>query len=64
MYLTGGNCDAERAVSIYDINSNEWKDGPKLNHGRYFHTSVCLGERVYVFGGHAIGSIESLRVGG
>ena len=61
MYLTGGHGDDSRLVSIYSVEENAWKDGECLNHPRYQHASICLGERVFVIGGlFAESCIESV----
>ena len=47
VYLTGGEAEVNdpdpRQTSIYNIRSDEWKDGPPLNHGRRGHSSICVG---------------------
>ena len=52
VYLTGGKNAASntKLVAVYDVVRDEWSEGPRLNHGRWSHTSTCLGSRVYVFG--------------
>lgn len=64
MYLTGGRNRAATAASVYDLVRNQWEDAASLNHGRFNHTSICLGEKTYVIGGlgldyDLIGSVES-----
>ena len=63
VFLTGGSGGGDRATSVLNIKNKSWQDGPRLNHGRKLHCSLCLGSDVFVFGGMNVGSIESLRVG-
>ena len=51
-------------VYFFDISSNNWNEAPRLNKGRYGHSSIALAERTYVLGGYDgnqnVGSIEML----
>ena len=38
-------------VDIYDINKHQWIQGTNLNIARIYHSSCCLGDFVYSFGG-------------
>ena len=61
MYLTGGlyterleRFDEEGPMSevrIFDIAMNKWTVTNELNKARADHSSVCLGQHVYVFEG-------------
>ena len=63
-YLSGGQFDAEKKVSVYDIRIDQWSYAPPLNQRRESHASLCAGRQVYVFGGFKNdGSIEKLTVG-
>ena len=45
------------------MKKHKWIEAPKLNFGRFFHSSCCLGEHAYVFGGDfSEGAVESLNV--
>ena len=54
IYITGGN-SFERVtinrVFFFDILSNGWNEAPKLNKGRYRHSSIVLADKIYVVGG-------------
>ena len=68
VYLSGGDAkkmlDEETEVDYFDLRSLQWHSASKLNEGRRFHSSVCLGEHIYVFGGWMNpGTVESLYVG-
>ena len=63
VYLTGGS-GSIKALSIFDVDRNEWEQGPDLNHGRYGHSSISIAGNVVVFGGFENdGDIEVLSVG-
>ena len=67
VYLSGSAQHYVRSVWTYHISSNEWNDAPPLNHSRFAHSSICMGEQVYVIGGlnkdgSMVGTIESIRV--
>ena len=51
VYLTGGDFEAAKIVSIYSIKNDEWHAAPPLNIGRDSHASCCLGQHVFVFAG-------------
>ena len=67
--LTGGCGKGSQAVSFFDLKGNRWSEKPELNDGRMNHSSCCLGNRVYVFGGQKqkkrqiVSSIESHEIG-
>ena len=63
MYLSGGQNEAGKLVSYFDLVSHTWHDAPQLNEARLSHASICLGNSVYVFCGFKTGSIEALKVG-
>ena len=47
---------------IFHIEKNKWYAAPKLNYGKKFHSSCCLSEFAYVFGGvsYSLTSTSSL----
>ena len=86
-FLSGGSTNyrnrtaqkSKSQVSAYDNNRKVWYFLPRLNHSRSGHSSLCKGQKVYVFGGlyveyrqtspdkaqvtSSVKSIESFRVG-
>ena len=47
------------------IEEDRWLEAPSLNFGRYYHSSICLGQLAFVFGGkdRSNNKIESHQVG-
>ena len=61
VYLSGGEDEAAKKVSYFDLVSLTWHKAPPLNEGREDHGSICLRGHIYVFGGFFNkGSVESL----
>ena len=60
VFLTGGK---NGAVVSFDLISKAWRDEPPLYQDRFAHSSITLGENLYVIGGFgSYGSIEFLNV--
>lgn len=59
--------DAKK-VQFYSVAKDIWREAPNMIVGRSYHSSCCLGDKVYVFAGSncathvPINSIESLDV--
>jgi len=46
------NKDAHTSCEFYNVELDVWFDQPKLNHGRYYHSSCVFNKKwVYVFAG-------------
>ncbi len=44
--------DAHTSCEFYNVELDVWFDQPKLNHGRYYHSSCVFDKKwVYVFAG-------------
>ena len=64
VYLTGGTVEAAKQASIFRITENTWEETKPMMYGRFNHSSICLNEFVYVFGGFGNdGYIERMRAG-
>ena len=66
LFVTGGKSGLTN-VEYYNIASNQWFKAPEMNEGRYDHSSCCLNEFLYVFGGknprkNTISSIDASQV--
>ena len=53
LFLTGGTKQNSflATVEVYNVERDKWSQCPKLNKGRYFHSSCILGDKIYVSGG-------------
>ena len=40
-----------KSAEKYDVKGEKWSDLPPLNESRHFHTSHCIGNKIYVFCG-------------
>ena len=71
IYLSGGNesnsfgdSEGEECESVYslDIHDGTWHDEPSLNVGRAQHSSCVEGDKLFVFAGDLVASIEMLDI--
>lgn len=60
----GATGEGQNSVYIYDPLVNSWETGPSLNIARANHTSVVVGNKIYVMGGSPVYSsiIHSVEV--
>ena len=56
IYLTGGtrNGVPTSKVTVFDIASRTWQEGPPLPEARNGHAAICDGDTIYVVGGYAV----------
>ena len=52
--MTGGidSISVQTKTQIYSVAKNCWQTGPDLVQARFSHSSCCLGDKIYVFGGN------------
>ena len=67
LMVVGGDTsstDYEKSCRVYDTRTQEWSsDWPDLNTGRWYHTCITVGNKIYVLGGDngtVLDSIEEL----
>ncbi|XP_053733318.1 kelch-like protein 23 [Synchiropus splendidus] len=62
IYVTGGyrthTVEALDSVFVYDSDSDDWSEGPRMLTARYYHCSVPLHGCVYAIGGYRGGAPE------
>ena len=65
--MTGGASDLNgtesfASVDKYNINRNQWSSAPSMNIPRFYHSSCCLGDNLYVFcGKNSSGKLNSIE---
>ena len=63
IFLSGGSAvglKVHRDVYALDLTTLSWRTMPRMMQGRYNHSSMTLGEQLYVFCGDCRNSIEVL----